>query len=288
MMGTRSRGAFEGAVHRMDAATFRSFVNWIWETRGFETTVHGRSSRAAIDITATRTDGHGQTLGVRAIHRGRDRPVEAEDIEYLAARDHPDAVDRLVVVTAGQFTGAARKLAAYHDIRLYDGDGLADLAPPNVVAGLDGADDVREVDATTRSSARSDGKRLRRDRTPAVDVGVEGPEAISAEAPVLVGAAAGALLYSGLALFGVVTTGIDPVVVVVALFGAAVVGRNLAPDDPRHPPILAGLLAMLMLGSILVPLHIVFLGIPPQWAFLAGGVVYTTFVLATRAHPEFQ
>lgn len=284
-MGTRAAGAFDAAVRRMDHATFRSLVNWIWETRGFETKVHGAASRAAIDITATQQGPGGETLGLRVIHRAPGEAVTREDIAYLAARDHPEDIDRIVVVTSGTFTAGARKLAAHHDYRLYDGDGLAAIAPPNVVAGLEGADepDSGEEDP----ELRSDGDRLARTRDP-VGVTVSSREAASAGAPVAVGAFAGAILYAVVAAVGVVTTGIPHEGLIIGLFGAAVIGRNLAPDDPLHPPIHAGLLAMLMLGSILIPLHIVFVGIAAHWAFLVGGVVYVVFVAASRAHPEFH
>ena len=115
MMGS---GTLRSRMQEIDPYEFQSFVADLWEEEGWEPHIpqNGESS-----VVAERSGAIDQQLLLQTRRYSAGNTVGKSDIQQA-----PDA-DTTVVVTTSEFTDQAKAHAYDHDMKLVDGDDLADM-----------------------------------------------------------------------------------------------------------------------------------------------------------------
>jgi tetratricopeptide (TPR) repeat protein len=122
----------QATLRALDEGAFTALVAECWERAGWSTTVFSTAATAVYDVVAIRDD---ERLLIWTVHEPEGGTVDATAVRRCAtARDSSRGADRATVVTTGRPTTAARRLAADRDVRIVDGEELADRIAD---AGLD-------------------------------------------------------------------------------------------------------------------------------------------------------
>lgn len=107
---------------------FEHLVADLWQTMGWETEVTDRSSDRGIDVVATKSYPYERKALLQAKRYGPDTSVGSPEVQqYDALRRQESKVDEVLVVTSGEFTRQARELAEELNVKLVDGERLAEL-----------------------------------------------------------------------------------------------------------------------------------------------------------------
>lgn len=138
-------------LQRMDDYDFEHFVADIWTRRGWETEVSQASLDAGIDVTATKTTPYKQKKLIQAKRYGENTTVGGPEIQQYASLKHQQIdADSVVVVTSNAFTRSAEERANELNVKLVNGDDLAEL-----VLSLDAYDLLERYDPTPDDESTS-------------------------------------------------------------------------------------------------------------------------------------
>ncbi len=123
-----SVGELEAVLQQMDPYEFEHFIAELWTRMGWETTVSSASTDKGVDVIARKETPYEQTLLIQAKRYGPNSTVGLPDIQqYSSLRHQYDDVDKVLVVTTNEFTGQARELADQLNVKLINGNDLAEL-----------------------------------------------------------------------------------------------------------------------------------------------------------------
>ncbi|MFB1063325.1 restriction endonuclease [Natrinema sp. H-ect4] len=112
----------------MDDYDFEHFVADLWERMEWETTVSQASLDAGIDVIATKETPYPQKKVIQAKRYGENTTVGGPDIQqYASLKQQVEGADSVIVVTTSEFTSSAHKRARDLNVKLVDGDQLAQL-----------------------------------------------------------------------------------------------------------------------------------------------------------------
>ena len=121
-------GELKAILQQMDPYDFEYFIADLWERIGWETEVPSASMDQGVDIIATKDHPYRQTTLLQAKRYGPNTTVGSPDIQQYASLIHQyDRVDKVIVVTTNRFTSQARDLANRFNVKLINGDELAEL-----------------------------------------------------------------------------------------------------------------------------------------------------------------
>lgn len=145
-------GTVKRRLQRMDNYDFEHFVADLWERRGWSCEVSQASVDAGIDVTATKSTPYEQKKLIQAKRYGANTTVGGPEIQQYASLKHQQAdADSVVVVTSNDFTRSAKERAADLNVKLVDGDALADL-----VTSLDAYDLLERYDPAPQTDENFD------------------------------------------------------------------------------------------------------------------------------------
>jgi hypothetical protein len=123
-----SVGELKTVLLQMDPYEFEHFVADLWVRMGWETEVSDESMDEGVDVIARKQSPYEQTTLIQAKRYGPNTTVGSPDIQQYASLDRQyTGVDKVVVVTTNEFTNQARDLAERLNVKLIDGDTLAEL-----------------------------------------------------------------------------------------------------------------------------------------------------------------
>ncbi|WP_050032825.1 restriction endonuclease [Halorubrum halophilum] len=163
----------------MDPYEFEHFVADLWERMGWETDVSAAAVDEGVDVIARKQTPYEQTTLIQAKRYGPNTTVGSPDIQQYASLDQQyTGVDKVVVVTTNEFTSQARDLAERLNVKLINGDTLAELVVEH--DGLDLVDEYigfvttvdHEDDSETPDQVGTEGNAERQNTataTPAAD-----------------------------------------------------------------------------------------------------------------------
>lgn len=115
-------------LQQMDPYKFEQFVADLWTRMGWQTDVSTASMDEGVDVIARKQTPYEQTTLIQARRYGPNTTVGSPDIQQYASLDQQYAgVDDVVIVTITDFTGRARDLAERLNVKLSNGDTLAEL-----------------------------------------------------------------------------------------------------------------------------------------------------------------
>lgn len=123
-----SRGQLKPLLQAMDDWDFENFVADLWERQGWDAEVEQQSGDAGVDIRAVKSMPYQQKALIQAKRYGENTTVGGPDIQqYSALKQQEQDADKAIVVTTSRFTSAAYDRAEDLNVKLIDGDDLAQL-----------------------------------------------------------------------------------------------------------------------------------------------------------------
>lgn len=122
----------EHLVDRMqtiDPYDFEAFVARIWGAEGWSTSVEPDSNDMGVDVVARKHGGViDQKLVIQTKRYSDGNKVGRPEVQqYLALREQDAEADAVAVVTTSDFTNSAQVWADNHNVKLVDGEDLAEL-----------------------------------------------------------------------------------------------------------------------------------------------------------------
>lgn len=124
-------------LQQIDAYHFEQFISELWEHRGWETEVTGKSNDRGIDVIATKEEPYPEKLIIQAKRHHPSNRVGSPDIQqYSALKGQEENVDKVLIITTSGFTDEALSVANDLNIKCIDGSALANLVGKNNLTGL--------------------------------------------------------------------------------------------------------------------------------------------------------
>ena len=115
-------------VQSIDPYEFEDFVADMWEKEGWDTSVSKGSNDMGVDVVAQKSGTIGQKAVIQAKRYSDGNKVGRPKIQqYHSLKQQDTEADAAVVVTTSDFTDQARLWAHDHNVKLVDGDELADM-----------------------------------------------------------------------------------------------------------------------------------------------------------------
>lgn len=112
----------------LDPREFEQLVAEVWRADGWDVEVLPPGRDAGIDAIATREDPFPEKQVIQAKRYRESNPVSAPDVQqYASLKQQVPRADSVVIVTSGRFTDSAVARARELNVKLVDGDDLADL-----------------------------------------------------------------------------------------------------------------------------------------------------------------
>lgn len=112
---------------------FEQFVGKVWDSMGWQTDLTSRSNDEGIDIIAEKSDIHHEKAVIQVKRYSYENKIGRPDIQqYDTLRRQESNVDFVIVVTTGYFTQSARDLANDLNVKLVNGEDIADFAVSNL------------------------------------------------------------------------------------------------------------------------------------------------------------
>jgi restriction system protein len=124
-------------LQQIDPYEFESFISKRWEKMGWEARTTSGSGDGGKDVVAMKKSPVEQTHCIQAKRNAETNPVGVDDIRnygYLINQD--PSCDVAILVTTGRFSSQAENESDKHNIRLIDGEDLADIIRDNDCVGL--------------------------------------------------------------------------------------------------------------------------------------------------------
>lgn len=115
-------------LQQLTGIEFERFIAELWELRGLETVVTAASGDRGIDIVAERSNPYSEKILIQTKRYSDATNVKGPEIQqYHSTRDQRENVDKVVVVTTSGFTDQAIDLGQDLNVKLINGNSLADL-----------------------------------------------------------------------------------------------------------------------------------------------------------------
>ena len=119
---TPSKSYLRRRLQQMDPYDFEEFIADVWVHLGWNTRTVGKPGDRGIDVIAKQ--GEEKQL-IQAKRYGPNTTVGSPEIQqYASLRIQEDGVDKVTIVTTGEFTRQAEDLAPELDVLLIDGEDL--------------------------------------------------------------------------------------------------------------------------------------------------------------------
>lgn len=109
-------------LRSMDPFEFEKLVASLWEKKGYRTTIKDQSHDRGIDIEAKKGDTK-ELLQVKR-YNSENRVGSNEVRMYSTLYNQESNVDKVVIITSGEFTEPAKSLSEDLNIELVDGEML--------------------------------------------------------------------------------------------------------------------------------------------------------------------
>ena len=119
---TPSKSYLRRRLQTMDPYAFEEFIADVWERLGWHTRTVGKPGDRGIDVIATRGDKKQLIQAKRYVPNTTVGSPEVQ--QYASLRIQEDGVDRVTIVTTGEFTRQAEDLAPDLNVHLIDGEDL--------------------------------------------------------------------------------------------------------------------------------------------------------------------
>lgn len=115
-------------MQHIDPYEFEEFIAELWSLVGYETTVSQSSDDMGVDVVAKqRNAGVSQKLGVQVKRYSEGNKVGRPSIQqYHALKEQDTDIDAAVIVTTSSFTSPGRQWANKNNVKLINGDDLAE------------------------------------------------------------------------------------------------------------------------------------------------------------------
>jgi len=119
---TPSKSYLRRRLQQMDPYDFEEFIADVWVHLGWNTRTVGKPGDRGIDVIAKQGD---EKQLIQAKRYGPNTTVGSPEIQqYASLRIQEDGVDKVTIVTTGEFTRQAEDLAPELDVLLIDGEDL--------------------------------------------------------------------------------------------------------------------------------------------------------------------
>ena len=135
-------------VRSMDPLEFEELIADLWEYLGYNTTVSSGSGDRGIDVVAKRDFPYDEKVVIQA--KRWNSTVGGPDIREYIAQVERDDVDSVIVVGTAGFTKNAKQDAERYNVKLINGNTLADMFIDEGVVDL-----VREYTGDIRAEVQS-------------------------------------------------------------------------------------------------------------------------------------
>ena len=147
--------AIKNRLQSMDSFDFEHLVADLWERQGWNTEVEQQAGDAGVDVRATQNTPYQQKILIQAKRYSGSNSVGGPDVQQYASLKHQEeSVDKVLIVTSGQFTSAAVERANELNVKLIDGDDLVSLI--NQFDATELVETYAEVIPTASSGRASD------------------------------------------------------------------------------------------------------------------------------------
>lgn len=122
---TTSRDSLRRHIQQMDPSDFAAFVADVWDHTGWTTRTVSKPGDVGIDVIAT--NGTAKQL-IQAKRYGPDTLVGSPEVyQYATLRIQHEDVERVTIVTMGEFTRQAEHLVSELNVILIDGEELLQM-----------------------------------------------------------------------------------------------------------------------------------------------------------------
>lgn len=115
-------------LQKLDNYDFEHLIADLWTDQGWETRVLQASNDRGIDVEARRADPFEQKHLIQAKRYSEGNNVGSEEVQQYSSLQHQkENVDAVVIVTTSGFTHQAKDVAADLNLKLINGDNLAQI-----------------------------------------------------------------------------------------------------------------------------------------------------------------
>lgn len=166
MSKQQSAESLRTRIQSIDPYEFEDFVAEVWEVEGWDTTVSRRSADMGVDVVAEKSGTIDQKLAIQTKRYTDGNKVGRPEIQqYHSLKEQDTDADAAVVVTSGSFTSDGELWAMKNNVKVVDGDDLAERIRMN--------DMVDRLDEYANDSGREESTRGGRGDESAADAILE-------------------------------------------------------------------------------------------------------------------
>ena len=124
---TSSDSSFD-QIKSLKPQEFEDYVAELWSKKGWDTKVTKSSQDKGIDIIAEKNDIYSKKTLIQVKRYSEDNKVTSKQIQqYSSLKYQEENVDEVIIVTTSSFTSNARQLAKKLNVKLIDGEKLANI-----------------------------------------------------------------------------------------------------------------------------------------------------------------
>ncbi|WP_167879977.1 restriction endonuclease [Halorhabdus rudnickae] len=119
-------------LQQIDPYDFEKLVADVWEAEGYDTTVRQKSGDRGIDVEAIKEQPFQQKVLIQVKRYADSNTIGSEEVrKYATLYQQVSDVDTVVIVTTGDFSTQAKRLARDLDVKTVDGQSLAQMIVQN-------------------------------------------------------------------------------------------------------------------------------------------------------------
>lgn len=120
--------AIRDKLQKLDGYDFEHLIADIWADQGWKTRVLPASNDRGIDVEARRSDPIEQKYLIQAKRYSEGKNVRSSQVQQYSSLKHQEEnVDVVIIVTTSDFTPQAKERATNLNLKLINGDDLAQL-----------------------------------------------------------------------------------------------------------------------------------------------------------------
>lgn len=117
-------------LNAMNGSDLEAVVAAVWEARGWEVKHEGNGDRG-VDVRASKADPYPETEVIQVKYRGPDEKLGSLDVQQYTGLAKQENADKALLVTNTTFTEEAYERAERTNLKLINGETLADLITSN-------------------------------------------------------------------------------------------------------------------------------------------------------------
>lgn len=119
-------------MQKIDPYEFEEFVAALWRRQGWDASTTQGSQDMGVDVVAERKGAVSQRHVIQAKRYGEGNKVGRPTLQQsYSLKDQDRDADAVIVVTTSEFTSQARVWAMDHNVKLIDGEELANIVVEN-------------------------------------------------------------------------------------------------------------------------------------------------------------